>query len=61
MKNLAKYTIDCNQIYKLNYRYFIFNNNLLVIKYATHNDRVLVSILLGSNKKLTKEIEELDL
>ena len=61
MKNLVKYIFNCNQIYKLKYRYFACDGKLLITEYTTCNDRDLVLILLKSNKRLNKELEDLKL
>ena len=46
-------------MHKLKYEYFKFENYLLQMEYITYDNRVLVPILLDTNKRLTKELEDI--
>ena len=43
----------------MKYRFFEVINNKLRVQYATYDKRVLVIILIESNERLIKEVEDL--
>ena len=57
MKNPVNYVVEYNWIYDSKSEYFECKNRELKAKYAIHNNKLLVLVLLDTNQQLNKRIK----